>query len=149
MARTNARNYNTPILRNLPGAGTEQQYPGQKLGMTLEETKRFVQQQIKSIGLRTAMVVGPVSDKIQLPGDAAIFVGIGFSAPIDAEFTLTVNQGIIHESIGVVFATVGNNGGLGIQPYFPVGIPVSGNDTIKLDFVSNFVGVLKTMIYYK
>jgi hypothetical protein len=146
---TKIRNFNTPILNNLPGAGTEQSYPGQKLGMSLQETKHFVQNQIKSIGLKTALVVGTVTDKIQLPGDAAIFVGIGFDKLVDADFTLTVNQGIIHESIGTAFATVGNAGGLGIQPYFPVNMPVSGNDTIKIDFVSNFAGNLRTLIYYK
>lgn len=141
--------YQTPGIKTKPGSGQDIQYPGQRLGMTLEETKSFVQNQIKSIGLKTAIVIGPNSDKIQLPGDASIFVGLGFSDPIDAEFTLTVNQGIIHESLGVKFAAVGSTGGLGIQPYFPVNIPVAGNDTIKLEFNSAVIATLKTLVFYK
>jgi len=141
--------FNTPNIKKLPGAGNDTQYPGKSLGFTLEETKKYVQNQIKSIGKTTALAVGPNNEKIQLPGDASIFVGIGFSTPLDAEFTLTINQGIIHENLGVIFATVGNTGGLGIQPYFPVNIPVAGNDTIKLDFNSAVASQIKTLIFYK
>lgn len=146
---TKVRNFNTPAVVAPPGSGIDTQYPGQRLGMSIEQAKKFVQNQVKSVGLKTALIIGPNSDKIQLPGDASIFVGIGFNKAIDAEFTLTVNQGIIHQDIGTEFATVGNTGGLGIQPYFPVNIPVSGNDTIKLDFNSTVATTLKTLIYYK
>lgn len=138
-----------PIIKTPPGTGVEQNYPGQKLGMSLDQAKNFVQQQIKSIGLKTALIVGPVSDKIQLPGDAAYFVGLAFDSFPDVEFTLNVNQLIVHNNIGVIFAAAGIGGGLGIQPYFPVNMPVTGNDTIKLDFNSNFTGNLRTLIYYK
>lgn len=134
-----------------PGTGVEANYPGQRLGMTLDQAKQYVQNQVKSIGLKTAMIVGPVNDKIQLPGDASILVGIAFdpAGVNDIAFTLNVNQSIIHEDIGTVFATAGNVGGLGIQPFFPVNIPVTGNDTIKLDFNSAWAGNLRTLIYYK
>lgn len=143
------RNYNTPNIVAPAGTGVEAQYPGQRLGMSMEQAKKFVQNQVKSIGLKTALVIGPNSDKIVLPGDASIFIGLGFNKAIDCEFTLNVNQSIIHESIGTEFATVGNTGGLGIQPYFPVNIPVTGNDTIKLDFQSTVATTLKTLVYYK
>lgn len=145
------RNFDTPRIKARPGTGVEQKYPGQKLGMSLEQAKQFVQNQVKSIGMKTAIVIGQNFDKIQLPGDASIFIGLAFDLFVtDIEFTLNVNQSVIHENIATTFATAGFNGGLGIQTYFPVNMPVTGNDTIKLDFVSGtFTGNFRTIIYYK
>jgi len=126
-----------------------QQYPGQKLGMSLQQTRDFVDSQIKSIGISQAIAVGINEIKIQLPGDAAYFLGIAFDQSIGAAFTLNVNNTIVHENIVVIFATVGNTGGLGQQPYFGVNMPVSGQDSIKLTINSAVAVTLNTLIYYK
>jgi hypothetical protein len=146
----NNKQYSTPTILKKPGAGTDTQYPGKALGMSLEQVKKFVQNQPKSIGDRINLVVGVNPNfKIQLPGDASYFIGIGFNVLLDADFTLNVNQTVIHQNIGTEFATVGFNGGLGMQTFYPVGMPVAGNDTIKLDFNSTVAETLKILIYYK
>jgi len=128
-----------------------QQYPGQKLGMSLQQTRDFVESQIKSIGITQQISVGQNEIKITLPGDAAYFLGLGFNETFLAAFTLNVNNTIVHENIALIFATVGINGGLGQQPYFGVNMPVSGQDSIKLIIGSAVTPINPSniLVYYK
>lgn len=142
-------------------AAKNMQYPGQKMGLSLQEVKNFVDNQVKAKGYSETLSVGLNSIKIDLPGDAGFILGIAFNAPIDAGtgspapvnglFDFNVNNTIVHESIDCVFATNGAQGALYLQPYFGVNMPLAGQDTVKLNLTAATAPTtnLNIIVYYK
>ena len=104
---------------------------------------------IKVKGYQLGLVTGSNDTQLQLPKEAATFLGIAFNQNLGGDFTLRVNNETVHEKIDSSFAVPMPLGALSLQPYFPVNRKVFGNDEIKLSINATAALNANMIVYYK
>jgi len=114
-----------------------------------QSAKEMTSRNFQAKGYNQTIAIGGNDIQIVLPAQAGTLLGIAFSANMAADFSLTVNNELVHEKIAMAFAVPMPNGALGLQPYFPINRKVYGKDDIRLTINSSAATPIEILIYYK
>jgi hypothetical protein len=127
------------------------QYPGQQIGKSLEEVKADYILQRKAYGQTLALNAGSNPDiDINLPKDGRMLLGISCYAALTAAtdnptIDLEVNNTTFINSLGIRAIQVET---LQEKMYYPLNLPLSGNDQITLDFAGVPAGLTVFMNFH-
>jgi len=131
---------------------SNQQFPGQRMGQSLQQVREQIIYMPKAYGQRINVNVGsnPAND-INLPRDGQKIIGISIYFPYanaaeNPQLTLNVNNTIFLESIG--FRSIDQEV-IASSLFLPLDIPLAGNDRILID-INNVAAIARAdvQIYY-
>lgn len=88
------KDLNRQLVNNAAFGKTNSAYPGQNMGLSLDNVKKLVDNARKIQGTVFTSAIGTVTPSIQLPATAKYIVGIVFGgAPIQSDtFTMLINE---------------------------------------------------------
>jgi len=117
--------------------GAANGYPGNQVGMSLDQAREMTILQKKIFGQRFNLVTGTNPENLlNLPKDGRMLRGISlyypYSSTIDnPELNLKINNSLFIVNVG--FRTIDIDSLMSSQ-YYELNLPLSGNDEIVLDF---------------
>ncbi len=120
-----------------------------KPSMVEASTKELSNMSIKVKGYRFGLAIGTVDETISLPAEASTLLGMAINTAFNGDFSLNVNNEVVHEKIDSTFAVPMPLGGLGLQPFFPINKKIGGRDNIKLSINSGIPVTVNVIFYYK
>jgi len=111
-------------------------YPGQNMGLTLNQVKDLVEAAPKVVGTTFTSVAGTVNPNVQIPATAKYILGITFagSPAVTDQFDLLINEerAIDNGAVQCYQAQAGKP----LEGYFPFILPVAGATAINLNYFS-------------
>lgn len=134
------KDLNRQVVNNAAYGKTNSAYPGQNIGLTLDNVKKFVDNAKKIQGTTFLSAVGTVTPSVQLPATAKMIVGIVFggNAANTDTFTMLINEERAI-SVGSVHAFLEQSGKPQIGFYEFVR-PVASSTSINLSYTSAAAG---------
>jgi len=117
--------------------------------MTQNSSNQLTSSLIKVKGYNLGLVVGSNDITLNMPSEANQMLGIAFNQSFGGDFSMTVNNEIVHEKISPNFAVPTPAGALGLQPYFPVNRKLRGQDDLRLSINSTVALTVNMIVFYK
>lgn len=118
---------------------TNTAYPGQNMGLSLDQVKELVENATKAVGTSFVSVAGTTSPKIQFPSNAKYILGIAVAGIAAGNVSDTMSMKVNNEDVlqdCSAFAFASKAGAPAIDPYYPLWRPVGGSTSIELDYTS-------------
>jgi len=115
---------------------TNTAYPGQNMGLSLDQVKQLVETAPKVVGTTFTSVAGTVQPNVQIPATAKYILGFTFAGtPAGTDqFDLLINEerAIDNGAVEAYEAQAGKP----LEGYFPFIRPVAGATAINLNYTS-------------
>jgi len=125
--------------------------PGQAIGMTINEVKEGYVCSRKIYTQNTQLQTGANTNLIaNLPSSARFLIGISYYSNFDnaaesPQLNYTLNNSIIIQKTPVRSILIDN---LQSQVYYPLGLPLSGNDTHEFDILEVGNQKISSLIFH-
>jgi hypothetical protein len=137
------------VVQSASFGKTNSAYPGQNMGLSLEQVKNLVDNAKKVQGVTFISIAGTTTPNVQLPATAKMIKGIVFAGNVQNtdSFDLLINEEKV-VSTGAVQAYQANTG-KPLQGYFELARPVASSTAITLNYVSTIPGnnILFQVVY--
>lgn len=102
-------------------------YPGETLGITAAEAKALYDTNVRSLGFSFSGGTTENPQKIDLPGDARVLIGLASLNGAWGTVSLKLNGLDLIEDTDTGFTKIGDN-----KEYYRINLPITGRDSLKL-----------------
>lgn len=142
------KNLARQVVKTASIGKTNSAYPGQNMGLTLDEVKQFVDNAKKVIGVSFTTAIGTVTPNVQLPSTAKLIKGFCFAgSPLPTDtFNLLINEERV-VSTGSVEAFESSTG-KPLLGYFELMRPVASATAVTLEYTSTGANTVIFQIVY-
>lgn len=142
------KNLARQVVQSSSFGKTNSAYPGQNMGLSLDQVKSLVDNAKKVQGVSFTTAIGTVTPNIQLPATAKMIKGFTFAGSYlnTDSFDLLVNEEKV-VSTGSVQA-YGANTGKPLQGYFELARPVASSTAITLNYTSSAANTVLFQVVY-
>lgn len=136
------------VVQNSSFGKTNSAYPGQNMGLSLDQVKNLVDNAKKVQGVSFTSAIGTVTPNIQLPATAKMIKGFCFAGSYlnTDSFDLLINEEKV-VSTGSVQAFAANTG-KPLNAYFELARPVASSTAITLNYVSTGANTVLFQVVY-
>ena len=128
-------------VSNAAFAKTNNAYPGQNMGLSLEKVKKMVDNAEKVVGTTFTTALGTVTPNVQLPSTAKMIKGFAIAGTINAAdtFDLLINEerAISQGSVQAFHATTAKPA---VKNYFDFKRPVASATAVTINYNSAVAG---------
>lgn len=108
------------------------QYPGWQKGLSMKTVQDFVKDQVRRKGYSFSGGIGGQKFPLTISGNARFLYGIAFLDRFDATVEFDVNNEKVVEEVHVGLLLFGQTD----QDYYAINRPLSGSDTVTIEFTS-------------
>jgi hypothetical protein len=144
----NNKNLARQVVQNASFGKTNSAYPGQNMGLSLEQVKSAIDNAKKVQGVSFTSAIGTVTPNVQLPATAKLIKGFCFAGSFlnTDTFDLLINEEKV-VSTGSVQA-YGTSTGKPLQGYFELQRPVASSTAISLNYISTGANTVIFQVVY-
>lgn len=142
------KNLARAVVKTSSMGKTNSAYPGQNMGLSLNEVKEYVDNAKKVQGVSFTTAIGTVTPNVQLPSTAKMIKGFVFAGSPTATdtFNLLINEERV-VSTGSV-AAFQSSTGKPLMAYFELMRPVASATAVTLEYTSGAVNTVIFQIVY-
>jgi len=138
--------------KNIPPGVRTPQFPGVEPGMSIDQVRQVIRNQKRARGFRQALSAGASNSfSIELTGTARVFLGFSITfedglapASLPDSFSITINNEIVILNVFPQFFTQKFMD----DEYYFIPRPLSGQDTIVVDWNAPDTSIAHLIVYY-